>query len=506
MKRVFLVLLIFALSFVTAQQYGGVLRAGMQTDPVGLDPHTTQATATRNMLENTYDTLVMLNENLELIPGLAESWSASDDGLVWTFKLRSGVSFHNGDALKASDVVFSIKRIQDPDVASPRAGDLALISEIEAPDDSTVVMTLAEPFSPLLSKLAFSLNVVVSEAVAMANDNDLNDAVVGTGAFKFVEYIPQTRMILEKFDGYWGKDADGKQLPYLDGITFLFYPEPTARTTAVQTGNVDWIEYVPAPDVDILRADSGVEVVGGLATNFRSIYINTSREPLDNALVRQAMAYAIDEQAVVDVALFGTGGVAADGTALPASAYYGIDSSPYVGRDVEKAQALLNQAGYDDGFEFDMYVTSTYDFLRTPAEIIQANLADIGITMNIVAEDWTIYLPKVLEGDYDATILGNSGLADPDDYLYDNFHSEGSGNFAGFSSPELDALLVQGRQASEPAARKAIYAEAQELILELSPHIFLFHSAQYEAHTPKVKGFKHYQNTGYLSFRETWLE
>jgi peptide/nickel transport system substrate-binding protein len=126
--------------------------------------------------------------------------------------------------------------------------------------------------------------------------------------------------------------------------------------------------------------------------------------------------------------------------------------------------------------------------------------------MNIVAEDWTIYLPKVIAGDFTTTILGNSGLADPDDYLYDNFHSDGSGNFGKFSNAEIDALLVQGRQASDPAERKTIYAQAQELILDEAPHVFLFYSAQYEALRNNVKGFKHYQNTGYLSFKETWLE
>lgn len=507
MKRLFLLLLIFSAGVALAQpNYGGILRVGMQTDPVGLDPHVTNATATRNMLENTYDTLVMYNENLEIIPGLAESWEASEDGLVWTFSLRDGVTFHNGDALKASDVVFSLNRITDPDIASPRAEDFALIESVEAPDDATVVITLSEAFSPLLSKLAHSLNVIVSEAVAMANDNDLNDVVIGTSAFKFVEYIPQTRLVLERHDAYWETDVDGNQLPYLDGITFTFYPEPTARTTAVQTGNVDWIEYVPAPDVEILQADPNVEVIGGLATNFRSIYFNTREGPLSDKLVRQAISYAIDEQAVVDVALFGTGGVPADGTTIPSSAFYGIDSSPYVGRDVEKAKELLAEAGYADGFEFDMYVTSTYDFLRTPAEIIQANLADIGITMNIVAEDWSVYLPKFTSGDFTATIIGSSGLADPDDYLYGDFHSESSGNYIGFSNPEIDDLLVEGRRASDPDERKAIYAQAQELILDEAPHVFLFHSAQYEAHRTNVKGFKHYQNTGYLSFRETWLE
>ena len=141
----------------------------------------------------------MFDSSLQIVPGLAESWEASDDGLTWTFSLRPGVTFHNGDALKASDVAFSLDRIRDPEVASPRSGDFAVVESVAAPNDLTVVITLAEPFSPLLSKLAQSLNVVVSEAVTTANSGDLNDgAVIGTGPFRFVEYLPQTRLVLEK--------------------------------------------------------------------------------------------------------------------------------------------------------------------------------------------------------------------------------------------------------------------------------------------------------------------
>lgn len=511
MKRFFVLLILLGFSLAPAQttaqpQYGGVLRAGMQTDPVGLDPHSTQATSTRNMLENVYDTLVMFDSSLQIVPGLAESWETSEDGLTWTFKLRDGVTFHDGTPLTASDVVFSLNRITDPAIASPRAGDFAVVESVEAPDDSTVVITLSEPFSPLLSKLAQSLNVIVSEEVATANGNDLNSAVIGTGPFRFVEYVPQTRLVLEKNEDFWGTDASGNPLPYLDGITFTFYPEPTARTTAIQTGNADFVEYVPAPDVDILRADPEVEVVGGLSANFRSIYLNATRPPFDNKLVRQALAYAIDEQEVVDVALFGTGGVAATGTTVPVGQFYALASSPYTGRDVEKAKELLAEAGYPDGFTFDLYVTSTYDFLRTPAEIIQANLADIGVTVNIVPEDWSIYLPKVLEHDFSATILGESGQSDPDDFLYDVFHTGGGGNLGLYSNPELDALLEQGRQVADQDERKAIYTEAQQLILEEAPHIFLYHSAQYEALRQNVMGFEHFPNTSYLGLRTTWLE
>ncbi|CAN5845192.1 ABC transporter substrate-binding protein [soil metagenome] len=510
MKRFFVLLVLLGFGLASAQatepQYGGILRAGMQTDPVGLDPHSTQATSTRNVLENVYDTLVMFDSSLQIVPGLAESWEASEDGLTWTFKLRDGVMFHDGTPLRASDVVFSLQRIVDPDIASPRSGDFAVVESVTAPDDATVVITLSEPFSPLLAKLAQSLNVIVSEKVAMANGNDLNNVVVGTGPFKFAEYVPQTRLILEKNDNFWGTDADGNALPYLDGITFTFYPEPTARTTAIQTGNADFVEYVPAPDVDILRADPEVEVVGGLSANFRSIYLNVTRPPFDNKLVREALAYAIDEQEVVDVALFGTGGVAATGTTVPVGQFYAVESSPYDGRDVEKAKELLTEAGYPDGFTFDLYVTSTYDFLRTPAEIIQANLADIGVSLNIVPEDWSIYLPKVLDHDFDATILGESGQSDPDDFLYDVFHTGGGGNLGLYSNPDLDALLEQGRQVADPEKRKAIYTEAQQLILDEAPHIFLYHSAQYEAIRTNVRGFEHFPNTSYLGLRTTWLE
>jgi len=301
-------------------------------------------------------------------------------------------------------------------------------------------------------------------------------------------------------------DADGNQLPFLDGITFVFYPDPTARTTAIQTGTADFIEYVPAADVALLEADDSVQVVGGLAANFRSIYFNVERAPFDDVNVRRAMSYAIDEQAVVDLALFGTGGVTATGTTIPASNYYGVSDSPYVGRDLEAARAALAESGYPDGFTFDLYVTSTYDFLRTPAEVVQANLADIGITANIVAEDWTIYLPKALEGDFAATILGESGQSDPDDFLFNVFYTDNGGNLGNYSNPALDTLLEQGRSVADQEERRAIYVEAQHIILDDAPHIFLFHSSQFEALRSDVMGFEHFPNTSYLGLRTTWLD
>ncbi|MDZ7801930.1 MAG: ABC transporter substrate-binding protein [Trueperaceae bacterium] len=500
-----LVLALLAPLALAQPQSGGTLTVGMQADPVGLDPHITNATSTRNMLENVYDTLVAFDSSLQIVPGLAESWEASDDGLTWTFTLREGVTFHDGTPLTASDVAFSLNRITDPDIASPRADDFAVIDSIDTPDDRTVVLNLSEPFSPLLSKLAHTLNVVVSEAT-VEEHGDLQEVVNGTGPFAFVEYLPQTRMVLERNPDFWGTDADGTALPYLDGITFEFYPDPTSRSTAIQTGSADMVEYVPAADVETLEADPNVEVVGGLSANFRSIYFNVEREPFDDVNVRRAISYAVDEQAVVDLALFGTGGVPATGTTIPSQNYYGIEDDRYVGRDLEAAREALAASDHPDGFSFELYVTSTYDFLRTPAEVIQSNLAEIGIDAEIVAEDWSVYLPKVLEGDYAATILGESGQSDPDDFLFNVFYTDNGGNLGNYSNPELDALLEEGRRVSDQEARREIYAQAQELILDEAPHTFLFHSSQYEALRPEVRGFEHFPNTSYLGLRTTWLD
>jgi hypothetical protein len=252
---------------------------------------------------------------------------------------------------------------------------------------------------------------------------------------------------------------------------------------------------VPAVDVLSLQADPNVEVVGGLAANFRSVQFNTTIPPFDDYRVRQAFAYAIDKQAVVDLALFGTGGVVARGTTVPAGELLRRRVDALRHRDVEKARALLAEAGLADGFEFDFYITSTYDFLRDPAEIIQSNLADIGVTATIRMEDWSIFLPNYIAGDFVVLVSGSSGQTDPDAFLYTPFHSTSANNFGKFSDARVDELLTAGRQEPDPEARRELYVEAQERILELSPHVFLFHSAQYSAHRPRVQGFVHFPNT-----------
>ncbi|GAA4005306.1 ABC transporter substrate-binding protein [Deinococcus rubellus] len=484
-----------------AQTSGGILRAGMQADPVGLDPHVTQATSTRNQLENVYDTLVAFDPSGKIVPSLATKWTTSKDGLTWTFTVRSDAKFQNGRPFEASDVVYSINRIKDPATKSPRSGDFELIKNIAAPTKTTVVFTLSKPFSPLLSKLAFSLNVIVPKEAAAT----LNTKPVGTGPFSFVSYTPQTRMVLKRNPDFWGRDAKGNKLPYLDGITFSYLPDATARVTALQTGNVDWIEYVPSTAIQTLKADSKVTVLGGPSANYRSIFFNVAQKPLNDARVRRAIAYAINNQEVVDVALLGVGGIASPGTVIPTGNYYALPDAGYGKPNLDKARALLKEAGYPNGFPLELKVTSTYDFLRSPAEIIQAQLAQIGIKVTINALEWSVYLPEILKKNYAATILGESGQGDPDDYLYTPFASDSGGNLTNFKDATIDKWLDQGRMVADPAARKRIYANVQKRLVDLSPMVFLYSSTQYEGDTKNVQGYVHFPNTSYIGLRTTWL-
>jgi peptide/nickel transport system substrate-binding protein len=483
---------------------GGTLRAGMQTDPVGLDPHLTTATATRNMMENIYDTVVMIDSSGRIVPGLAESWRTSPDGLTWTFAIRRNAKFHNGRPMTAEDIVYSLNRIRDPRTRSPRAGDFAEVENVAAPDASTVTIRLKRPFSPLLAKLAFSTNVVVPREV-VERDGDLNQTPVGTGPFRFVSYTPQQRLVIVRSGDFWGTDETGRRLPYLDRIEFVFIPDPVARVTALRTGAVDWIEYVPNSEVQALRGDRNVEVVGGPAANFRSIYINNAIAPFNNVRVRQAMAWSVNRKEIVDTALFGVGGIVATGTVIPPGHYYALSRNVYDKVDIDRAKRLLAEAGHPNGFEAELYVTSTYDFLRTPAEVLQAQLARAGIRLRIVAADWSVYLPTVFQKRYSLTLLGTSGQTDPDDYLYNNFKTGDNRNFLNYSDAQFDKLVEEGRLVAGDAGRKRVYDQAQLRLQETVPMVFLFHSTQFEAQRRHVRGYEHWPNTSLLGLRTAWI-
>jgi ABC-type transport system substrate-binding protein len=281
---------------------GGILKVGLQADPTALDPQKQSLTAIWHVIEHIYNGLTRVKPDLSVEPALAEGWEISEDGTSYMFVLRQGVTFHDGTPLKASDVKFTFERLLDPATASTSASELASVKSIEVNDDRTVVMTLHAPDASLLAALAGGSCVIYSEEFVKANNNDVSQLAMGTGPFKFVEYVPNTRIVLERNENYWEEG-----LPYLDGIEMTIASDDTARTAAVVTGTVDFIEYAPLRDIPSLEADPSLKLAGNSNTNIRFIGFNLSKEPFDNLKVRQAIAAVVDREAMLGPTVFGYG-------------------------------------------------------------------------------------------------------------------------------------------------------------------------------------------------------
>lgn len=475
---------------------GGVLTAAIGGDPQGFDPHLTSAYSSFQVLENVFDTLVAVDANLNIVPALAESWEVSEDNLTWTFHIRPGVKFHNGRELTAEDVKYSYERILDPEVGSGVAWRLSLVDSFEVVDELTLNVLLKEPYPGLLAKIGgYKGMAIVPKEVAEAGELERNP--VGTGPFKFVSYTPGDSIVLEANPDYW---EEGK--PYLDQIIFKPIPDDTVRLTNLQTSVVDWIDNLPAEQVTMLSesAEFVVDRVGG--TDYGYIGINLKREPFDNPLVRQALNYAINREDVAAAALWDT---AVPGqNPLPKDSFWYSGYQPYT-YDPERAKELLAEAGYADGFSAEFMPTTEYEETVRAAQVLQAQLAEVGIDASIRTLEWGTWLEEEGAGNFDMYICSWIGNIDPDDYFYSQHRTGQVFNFTGYSNPELDTLLDQGRTEADPEARKAIYDQVQQIVIDDSPYVFLFIPANVDAYQPYVKGYITRPDSA-IVFKDVWLD
>jgi peptide/nickel transport system substrate-binding protein len=476
---------------------GGTLRVGVQGDPTELDPHLTVLAAAGIVVGLVYEGLVEVDPELVPQPALAESWDISGDGLTYTFALRPGVTFHNGRPLIASDVVYSYERVRNPDIGSPSASYVGGIATMETPDDATVVITLASPDASFLTKLAFwGVSIVPREEVERTGD--LTQTMVGTGPFTFTEYVPNTRVVLGRNGSYW---QSGK--PYLDGVELNIIPEDTSRTTALVSATVDLIEQVPHKDISILEADEAIVLAGNRTTNLRWLTFNTRKPPFDAVDFRQAVAKAMDRQAIIDAAVFGHGEPL---IGLYPEAFWAGYRGEVPPPDIEGAKALLAGLSLPADFRPRLLTWSQYGFLSNTSVVVQEQLRQIGIEADIDAQENAIYIDNYFSGNFDIAVMGASGYMDPNEYLEQSFKTDGVNNAAGYSNPELDALIEQGLVETDREARAEIYQQAQQIIIDDAPWISLYTSDTYEGLRSNVKGFTHMLSGGLTTLRDTWLD
>jgi peptide/nickel transport system substrate-binding protein len=327
---------------------------------------------------------------------------------------------------------------------------------------------------------------------------DLTKNADGTGPFKFKEYVPNTRVVLERNPEYF---EAGK--PYVDGIEMTIASDDTARTAAVKTGTVDFIEYAPLKDIPSLKADTSLSLAGDQNTNIRFVGLNVTRKPYNDLKVRQAIALAVDREAVLGPAVFGFGTPTLE--IFPPGYWAGLGTKP-APADVAKAKQMLADAGYPNGFSTTILSWSQYSFLSNAAVVFQEQLKQIGISADINLEENAAFIKDYLDNNFDVTVSGTSAYVDPNDIYLANFGTNQPSNAVRYSNPKADELIAAGVATTDQTKRKQVYQQLQQLLLDEAPWINLYIAQQFEAMKTYVKGYTHIPTGTNYTLKDVWLE
>ena len=487
MKKFAIALATAALLATTAAASAqSTLRIGLQEDPDFLDPHRARTYVSRLVFTALCDKLIDSTPDLQFTPRLATEWAWSPDNKTLTMKLRDGVKFHDGEPFNAEAVKFNIERARTlPD--SMRKSEISSIDTVEVVDPLTVKFNLKRPDAALLSQLTDRAGMMLSPKAVSAPD--FAQKPVCSGPYKFVQRVPQDRIVLEKFDGYWNKDALG-----FDRVVFLPIPDQTVRLANLRSGGLDIVERLAATDVKSAKEDPNLTVISVPGLGFQQIDINTnngeqSNTPLGkDARVRQALALTLDRGALNDVVFEGLYTPGAQPFA-PASPFY-VKDIP-MARDVEKAKALLKEAGVTMPFKFELRVPNN-PVLQQVGQVIQAMASEGGFEVSLLAGEYASMLKEMEQGKYQATIQGWSGRMDPDGNIHQFVTCAGSQNDAKYCNKELDALLNEARATNELEKRKELYKQALVLMDRDMQAIYMYYEPRIFAMTKKVDGFVPY--------------
>ena len=466
---------------------GGTLTVGLASDIANLDPYKSNLFVDRLVQYNVYDSLVTVDEKLEIKPGLAESWDTSDPKTV-VLKLRRGVKFHDGTEFNAEAVRWNIQRILD-DRTSPRYSEINTINSVEVVDPFTVKLNLKEPFAPLFSLLVDRAGMIVSPAAAQKGGSDFtrNPVGGGTGPFKFVEWRKDERIVLERNAEYWRKDGDGQALPYLDRVIYRPIPNEETRLANLKTGEIDVSDGAPAKDVESIKRDQNLIYRQLPAFSRGGIWLNSAAEPFNNKALRQAFAYAIDRAEVVKTVLFD---ISVVGTGPLAPPHLGYDPSfKGIQYDPAKAKEKLTEAGKPNGFSFKMFIQSGSPQTQIYGELVKDQLKKVGIDVQLVQQEFTKVVSDTQAGNFEASLIGWSGRIDPDGDMFAHFSTGGSLNYGKYSNPAADQALMEGRTNFDAEKRKAAYRRANQIIGEDAPYIFVSNGVATQVSTNKVRNY-----------------
>jgi len=463
------------------------LRIGLAEDPDVLDPTLARTYVGRIVFASICDKLFDIDDKLNVVPQLALSYEIVPDGKAVVIKLRPGVKFHDGEDFNAEAAKFSLDRHLTM-TGSFRKPELGAVERVEVVDPLTVRLVLKAPFSPLIAQLTDRAGMMLSPKAAQAAGDRFGLRPVCAGPYRFVERVQQDRIVVEKFADYWNKTD-----VHIDRIVYLPITDASVRLANLRSGGLDLIERLLATDIKDVRADSKLRLSTALSLGYQGIDINIGRGeaakgPLgQSAKVRQALSYAIDREALIQV-VFNGEFVPGNQWVNPEHPYFQKDF-PVPKRDVAKAKALMKEAGVSGRITVDFMVPKGPE-QQAAAEVIQAMAAEIGIDMKIRVTEFATSLKQAEIGEYQAFFLDWSGRTDPDGNVYVFYICKGPQNNPAYCNPEVDRLLDDARTVGDLAGRKAIYQKVTKTILEDNPRLYLYHRRVLIAHTARLDGYK----------------
>ena len=443
-----------------------------------LDPYQMTAAGTREILFNVYEGLYKPTSSGDFEPALAESYAVSEDGRVYTFTIRQGVLFHNETPMDVNDVVYSFNTCAATSVDSSLGAALSNVASVEAANENTVVVTLKEPDSDFLAYVA-SVYIVPDDY------SDQATAPVGTGPFKYVSRSVQENLVLEKFDGYWGEGAK------VDRVTFMIYENSSALMTALNGGAVDLAMHLTVSQTQNL--DERYNVLEGTMNLVQALYLNNAVAPFDDVRVRQALCYAIDRDAILELTADGHG-TKLGSSMYPAFTKYFDDSlTDYYTYDPEKAKELLTEAGYPNGFTMTITVPSNYTPHVDTAQVLVEQLGAVGITVEIEEVEWNTWLQRTYtERDFQSTVVGFDAANLTANALLQRWTSDSEKNMINFSNAEYDSVMAQANATTDDAARTALFKQAERILTEEAANVYIQDLADMVAINKNLTGFEFY--------------
>ncbi|WP_299502610.1 ABC transporter substrate-binding protein [uncultured Roseobacter sp.] len=465
------------------------LRIALQSDADILDPDQSRTFVGRIVYASMCDKLVDITPDLEIIPQLATAWTVAEDGMSIDMTVREGVVFHDGTAFNAQAVADNIERSQTLE-ESRRKSELSSISSVEVTGDYTLTLGLKAPDATVMAQLADRAGMMISPTAAAEKGANFGLAPVCSGPFSFSERVAQDRIVLTKFADYWNAD----QINF-DSVTFLPIPDTTVRLANLQSGDIHMLERLAPTDLAQAEADTGITVVSAVSLGYQGVTFNVgngekSDTPWGNdKRLRQAFSYAMDREAINQVVF--EGAYAPGNQSFPPTSPWYNAEFPIEARDVEKAKALLAEAGFPDGIDLTVQVPNTTIPLQL-MQVVQAMAAEAGIRVEIVSKEFATLLSDQSAGDYQASQIGWSGRVDPDGNIHQFVTTDGGINDSGFSHPAVDEALNAARSQADTAARKAQYDAARAILIDEAPLVYLYHQSWITAMDAKLTGYTPY--------------